>query len=220
MRIVTNLHGEPLRCAPSPTQSKIGVKIGIAAGLLLCWSVAEAERSDDPVDNLPNAAPGPVYAQINYAKTILINGVYLLSSRAELSLPTLPELALKSGLPLVFMLKIEIERQRPWWFNEVVLQATVRVRLEYFELTRRYQVTRLSSGRSTFHTSLIAALQNVSTTHRFPLIQAVYIEEGGNYTGTLVLSLDADALPLPLRPQVYLSPEWNFASEEFRWVIQ
>ena len=220
MRIVTDLHSDPRCCIPSPTRFRSGVKTGIVAGLLLCWSVAEAERSDDSAENLSKTKPGPVYAQIQYAKTILVNGVYLLNSRAELKLPALPELALKSGLPLVFMFKIEIHRQRTWWFNEVVLQATERVRLEYFELTRRYQVTRLSSGLRSYHTSLITALHNIATMHSFPLIQAVYIEEGENYTGTLVLSLDAEALPLPLRPQVYLSPEWNFTSEEFRWDIQ
>ena len=198
MRIVTNLHSDPRCSIPSPTRFKSGVKTGIVAGLLLCWSVAEAERSDDPVGSLPDTTPGPVYAQVQYAKTILINGVYLLSSRAELKLPALPELALKSGLPLVFMHKIEIERQRTWWFDEVVLQATERVRLEYFELTRRYQVTRLSSGRRSYHTSLITALQNIATTHRFPLIQAVYIEEGQNYIGTLILSRKTrGAAPVP-----------------------
>lgn len=220
MRIVTNLHSH-LRCGtPSPTRGKSGLKIGVLAGLMLCWSVAEAERSDDPVVKSTKSASGPVYAQVLIANTILVNHVYLLNSRAKLKLPALPTQALKSGLPLVFMLKIEIERQRTWWFNEVILQVNERVRLEYFELTRRYQVTRLSSGKRSYHTSLIAALQNIATTHRFPLIQAVYIETGKNYTGTLVLSLDAEALPLPLRPQVYLSPEWNFNSEEFKWVIR
>ncbi len=216
MRTVTNLTRD-LCCRTPPLTF---YKCCVAIGLSFCWSVAAAEQVDKRVVKLPEPTPEPVYAQVEYAKTVLVDGVYLLNSQAQLELPALPELALRSGLPLVFMHKIEIERKRGWWFDEVVAQITARLRLEYFELTRRYQVTHLSSGQHSYHTLLTTALRKIASIRDFPLIESRYIEDGENYIGTLILSLDAEALPLPLRPQAYLSTEWNFKSEGFTWDIQ
>ena len=105
-------------------------------------------------------------------------------------------------------------------FDDVVAQINVRFQLRYFGLTDRYQVSRLDTGfRSSYH-SLEAALERVGALDDFALIEAHYLESEAQYRGTIALSLDAEALPLPLRPQAYLSPQWRFASEEYTWSIR
>lgn len=216
MRIVLKPHYDQQCCVPPLAY----FNLAIALGLLMFCPMAAAEKGDNSSLQPATATPEPVYAHIRYAKTELVDGVYLLSSRAGVELPGSPELALKSGLPLVFVLNIEIERERNWWFNEVIASVNVRFRLAYIELPRRYQVTNLSSGTRTTHSALNSALRKIASMNRFPLIEMRYIEADENYTGILLLSLDTEALPLPLRPQAYLSPEWHVESEEFRWDIQ
>ncbi|MEM7293595.1 MAG: DUF4390 domain-containing protein [Pseudomonadota bacterium] len=191
-----------------------GVMLALASGLV------SAEQQEATTGDKPPLPRAPVYAKILEADTALRDDVFLLRCKSQLELPESPAAALSSGLPLVFVLKVEMFRDRAWWFDDAIAQVNVRYQLQYFELTNRYQVTRMDTGFRSSHFSLDSALQRIGALDDFALIEARYLEEDSSYRGAITLSLDAEALPLPLRPQAYVSPQWRFSSEEYTWYIR
>ncbi|MEM7206554.1 MAG: DUF4390 domain-containing protein [Pseudomonadota bacterium] len=195
--------------------------LGCALSVVLsvfCVGSVHAERGEPRPP--PPAPEDPYFAGITHAETTLVDGVFYLSCQSRLELPELAEEALINGLPLVFALTVEVARARAWWFDEVVATAAERFQIQHFELSRHYRVTRMSNGTSSTHSTLASALRQVGSLRQFPLIESQHLEEDSDYTGTLVLALDAGSLPLPLRPQVFLSPDWELQSEEFSWDIR
>ena len=53
--------------------------------------------------------------------------------------PTLEE-AMQNGIPLYFVLEIELSRARWWWLDEKVVQSALTYRVSYNALTRQYRV--------------------------------------------------------------------------------
>ena len=162
-----------------------------------------------------------VYAEILSASTVVDDGIYLLNSEAKLDLPRLPAEALDSGLSLMFVTQVTVERKRGWWwFDEVVSRKSIRCQLEYLQLTKRYSVKHRNDGARITYGSLAAALQSIAVMRDYPLIESRRIKSGERYRARLSLSLDTEALPLPLRPQAFLSSQWSFNSRGYTWDLQ
>ena len=193
--------------------------------LMLCVSLlipAElpADQDGEFREVPPPELPEPVFAEITSADTYTEDGVILLDCNSRLQLPGKPEAALKSGLPLEFVLHVDIIRQRSWWFDEAIASATARYQLVYHELSRQYRVHQLWNGVRGTHLNLPSALFRVGRLRGFPLIEKQHLLEDQDYVVRLRLSLDAEALPLPLRPEAYLSEQWRISSEVFQWDIR
>ena len=104
----------------------VGLRLAACALLLAGWAVAGAaelsslrtERQDD--------------------------GIYL-SATVSFELPPVVEDALLKGIPLIFVAEAEIYRERWYWTDKRVAQASRVMRLSFQPLTRRW---RLSLGGS------------------------------------------------------------------------
>ena len=46
------------------------------------------------------------------------------------------------------------------------------------------------------------------------------LEPGSSYTLRMEAYLDVDVLPLPLRPQAYISRDWSLKSDVWEWRLQ
>ncbi|RFA24761.1 hypothetical protein CAI21_20365 [Alkalilimnicola ehrlichii] len=150
----------------------------------------------------------------------LIDDVYYLNTRVDYQLSDAAREAMHSGLPLTFELQIEVERPRPWIWNQSVASLSQRYRLRYHDLSGRYILTNLNSGESRSFAFESAVLQAVGTVDALPLIDRRLLDEGEVYEVRVRARLDVNGLPQPLRAIAMVSRQWRLASEWVSWRLQ
>ncbi len=153
------------------------------------------------------------------ARTQLVNGVYRLQARMDLVMSPETLEALTSGVPLTFVVDMEVSRHRHWLWNTTVAQLEQRYRLEYHSLTDLFLVTNLTTGIQDSHYNLESALKELGRIDGFPLLDHRLLANRERYQAQLRVRLDVEALPAPLRVSAYVSPEWRLTSPWYNWPL-
>jgi hypothetical protein len=138
----------------------------------------------------------------------------LLNADFELSLNSTLEEALQRGIPLYFLLEVEIARPRWYWFDEKVAQQSTQYRVSYLPLTRQYRV---ASGLLSQTFDSIAEVERlIGRVNSRTIARASELEKGARYDVIVRLRLDANQLPKPFQVNALASREWQLASESRR----
>ncbi len=145
---------------------------------------------------------------------------YLLDLGIEYNFsPTALE-ALSNGVPLTIEAQIQVRRKHAWIWEENLIDLRQLMLIRYQPLSRLYQVVRLPNGpKQSFVTrdAAISALGEISDLH---LLQRDRLDTDEHYLMHIKVSLDIEALPLPLRPVAYLTPSWNLSSGWTKWPLE
>ena len=98
-----------------------------------------------------------------------------------------PELrtAIRSGLMISFVYKIDLRRSSPTWLDRTVASAVVRATVKYDTLTRRYHLTRVFDGSTdtadTTDSEETAWAWVTTQFERLPLFRRVPLESNAEY---------------------------------------
>ncbi len=84
-------------------------------------------------------APAADGIEFNSATLEASDEGYKLSSSFSVELTRSLEDALMRGVPLYFNLQVAVSRQRWYWFDEIAIKATRKIRLSYNVLTQQYR---------------------------------------------------------------------------------
>ena len=128
--------------------------------------------------------------------------------------------ALENGVPLVFIMKLNVEEKGASWLQEE--RATEYVfRVRYRPLSTLYEVERFGQGeieRQQFVTqdALFAYLGEL---RELVITDTSSLESEKTYVIAANIKLDIASLPLPMRPRAYLTPAWNQDSGWSRWPL-
>lgn len=162
---------------------------------------------------LPVAASADA-VPLNNAEVRVEDEQIVLSVDFALSLNSTLEEALQRGIPLYFLLEVDIQRPRWYWFDEKVLQRSTQYRVSYQPLTRQYRV---ASGllAQTFD-SLQEVERLIGRVTARPIANVSDLEKGSRYDVVVRLRLDQDQLPKPFQVNALASREWQLASESRR----
>jgi len=188
---------------PSPgSRSRLKRRQLIAAGFA-CAAVALL-----PVAASADSVP------LNNAEVRVEDEQVVLNVDFALSLNSTLEEALQRGIPLYFLLEVDIQRPRWYWFDEKVLQHSTQYRVSYLPLTRQYRV---ASGLllQTFD-SLQEVERLIGRVTARPIASAGDLEKGSRYDVVVRLRLDQNQLPKPFQVDALASREWHLASESRR----
>ncbi|MEO8485240.1 MAG: DUF4390 domain-containing protein [Betaproteobacteria bacterium] len=145
------------------------------------------------------------------------DGEVLLNAEFEFSLtPTLEE-ALKNGIPLYFILEVELSRSRWYWLDEKVLSSATTWRVAYAPLTQHYRV---SNGLIAQALGSLAEVERLigRVTSR-PIARAADLVRGARYDAAVRLRLDVAQLPKPFQVDALASREWQLASDWQRFTF-
>ncbi len=178
--------------------------------LVLAWQIPSVLAQSEATDSR---------FRILEASTRLVEEVYLLDARIAFDFTPEAIEALESGVPLVVELQIEVYEPRDMLWDSSVATLYQRHRIEYRALADRYLLTNLNTGELGNHTSLAAALTALGRLRDFPMLDRRLLRVGVRYGARLRVSLDVEALPLPLRPVAYLSSAWDLTSEWHDWLL-
>jgi hypothetical protein len=142
---------------------------------------------------------------------------WLLSTDFDITLSAPVEEALSKGITLFFVLELEVNRARWYWFDQRAGIAAQSYRLGYNTLTRQY---RLSAGTlfQNFAT-LQEALAVLGRVRRRPMLPAGALAPGNTYAAAVRMRLDLSQLPRPFQASPFATREWNLTSDWFRFTV-
>lgn len=145
---------------------------------------------------------------------------YVLDLGVEYSFtPTALE-ALDNGVPLTIEAHIQVRRRDAWIWEENLADLRQLMLIRYQPLSKLYQVVRLPHGLKQSFVTRGAAISALGELEDIPLLPAEKLEPDETYLVHIKVSLDIEALPLPLRPVAYLKPSWNLSSGWTKWPLE
>lgn len=154
------------------------------------------------------------------AETKLKNHVYHLKSNMDLSFSDDALEALRSGVPLIVLVNIEVLKDRNWWWDETIAELEQGYLLLYHALSEKYIIHNLNSGAQKNYISLDAALSSLGNIRDLPLIDKNLLNQDDDYYVRLRTYLDIESLPAPMRPIAYISSQWQLESDWFSWPLK
>jgi hypothetical protein len=141
-----------------------------------------------------------------------------LSTQLKFDLPSVVEDALLKGIPIFFVARADISRERWYWMNRKVASAQRRIRLSYHPLTRRWRLN-IASGDISETAQGMALNQNFETLtdvmstvqriSRWKIADAADIEPEGRYVVEFRFALDVAQLPRPLQIGTLGQSDWH-----------
>jgi len=141
----------------------------------------------------------------------------VLNGQLEFSFSSEALEALENGVPLVVELRLRVRKRNAWFWEASLVDRVLPVQIRYKPLSRSYQVTDMTRGEKRSFATRGAALTALGELSRIPLLHVGELPLGrAAYEVQLRPELSIEALPLPLRPLAYISPEWNLRG---KWLI-
>lgn len=144
-------------------------------------------------------------------------GVFL-SAQVNFELSGVVEEALLKGIPVFFVAEAQLNRERWYWYDKSLVNASRQIRLAYQPLTRRWRLN-ISSGpaasgglgvalNQNFESlaDALAALQRIS---RWKVAEANELEPDARHNLDFRFRLDVSQLARPLQIGVLGQPDWN-----------
>lgn len=178
------------------------------ACILACWPALA-----------PAQSKGATVSQLRLEQAD--DGVYL-NAQVQFELPGLVEEVLEKGISIYFVAEAELFRERWYWTDQRVAQATRHMRLAYQPLTRRWRlnVSPVPITNSGFGVSLnqnfdtlAEALEGVRRVARLRLGDISEIGDEGLHPVTFRFRLDTSQLPRPFQIGVVGQADWNISVE-------
>ena len=148
-----------------------------------------------------------------------VGGLWVADARIECRFSDDSLEAMRNGVPLTVIVGIEVRRKRGRWWDETLAASEFGYRLESNVLTGRYRIRSLHDGQMRNFRSLDEMIDALGDLRSIPVIARNRLSGDERYTARIRARLDIEALPSPLRPIAYLSPDWRLDSGWFEWRI-
>lgn len=181
--------------------------------LIALFMSAIAMGTQEPVAPLPEDAG----FRVERVSVVLRDEVYYLNAGIRL-VPSAPVIeALQRGVPMPVIMEVEILRERSYLWDETITTLEQRYEVDHHELTRQYTVRNLNIDTQSAFPTREGALDALGRIVDLPLIDANLLDPAESYIGRLRVSIDTDALPVPLRLLALVSSEWRLSSDWHEW---
>jgi hypothetical protein len=191
----------------------------LAIGMTLGISWLPSAHSNSVIKSA-NAAS----AQLTQLKTERSEDGLYLNAVVAFELPHVVQDALLKGIPLFFVVEVDIYRDRWYWTDQRVAGTARTIRLAYQPLTRRWRVNigsgpigGASSGlRATFnqnYDTLPEAMSAVQRVARWKVADTADIRSGSEHNLVFSFKLDLSQLPRPFQIGVAGQRDWSIAIE-------
>jgi hypothetical protein len=162
----------------------------------------------------------------------LVDGVYRVSGRIYLRLPSDAAMTLQSTVPLTIRVEVQFLNRLWFWWDNAEFERILRYRLSYNSTANRYVVEmeppeegemEFSFGtdegyyeRETFQT-LRAALDYIGQIDSLAVARASELDRNLRYDIRIRAVLDQGGLPGPIRLLAFWRPDWSISSEWLSW---
>lgn len=149
----------------------------------------------------------------------IVNDIFVVDATIRYELGDDMRDALENGIALAFDVHIELTEPRRVLWDPVAVRTAQRLRLEYHALSETYVVTNLTTRTRRNFRSLEEALLDLGDMRDVAVSEMRHLDTDASYRGRVRVTLDVEALPPPLRPIAYLSPQWDLRSAWRSWEV-
>lgn len=143
---------------------------------------------------------------------------HVLDAEIDVALNATLEDALTRGIPLHFVLELEITRPRSWWFAEDIAEPVRKMRLYYHLLLRRYVIE--SGYRTQTAATLAEARGLLGHVEEWQVAERGTLKTGQTYDARLRLRLDTAQLPKPLSIGAVTGDKWELVTPWHEWSFE
>lgn len=202
------------------------VSISNKSLLLYCflvWLLPALSHADTPV---PSTSEVPDLSRVEGFGVVVKNAEiaskgdsYVLAADIDYQLSPRAKEALQNGVPLYWDIHIKTLQHRDFFWDKTLTKSLIRYRIQYHALLNMYRVRNEGGGEIYNFSTLSAALDLMSTIRDFRVMDKAFYESGKRYAVGIKVTLDRDALPLPLRPVAYANPQWYLSSDWKLWPL-
>ncbi|WP_018150693.1 DUF4390 domain-containing protein [Leeia oryzae] len=134
---------------------------------------------------------------------------YQLNAHFSCSLTPSLEDALRQGVSLGFVIDLEINKARRFWFDTNLVSMQRRYKLNYYALTRQYRL--YYGGLVQNFSRLDSALGVMCSPSAWQVLDKSREEPG--LTARIRMQLDTDQLPKPFQINAITSKDWTLDSD-------
>ncbi len=193
--------------------------------LCLFWvgllpALSHADTPFDFAQDRPVLSPDEGFGvTVNNVGTSLQGDNFVLSATIDYKLSARAKEALQNGVPLFWDIHIKTLQHRDYFWDKTLINSAIRYRIQYHALLNMYRVRNEGSGELYNFSTLSAALDSMSTLHDFRVMDKGAYVQGKRYAVGVKVTLDRDALPLPLRPVAYVNRQWYLSSNWTLWPL-
>lgn len=143
---------------------------------------------------------------------------YYVNAGMQIEWPAAVEEALGKGVPLHFVARVEVLRERWYWYDREVARQERFMRLSYQPLTRRWRLlvssqpignTGLGVSLGQSFDSATEALSALGRIHRWKVAELSQVDVDGKHRVDFSFRLDLTQLPRPLQLGILGESDWN-----------
>jgi len=148
------------------------------------------------------------------------DGYWQVAAQARLELGPAVQEALIKGVPVHFVAQLDVVRERWYWTDRTVVQASRYFRLAYQPLTRKWRLnmaseplssTMLAASLSQSFDTLAEALAPMRRLAGWKVAEARQLEPGTRYAVEYRFRLDAQQLPRPFQFGTASQADWDLS---------
>jgi hypothetical protein len=143
---------------------------------------------------------------------------YYVNASMQIEWPTAVDEALSKGVPLHFVARADILRERWYWYDREVARQERYMRLSYQPLTRRWRLlvssqpignTGLGVSLGQSFDSASEALSALGRINRWKVAELAQVEVDAKHRVDFSFRLDLTQLPRPLQLGILGESDWN-----------
>ncbi|MBK6673246.1 MAG: DUF4390 domain-containing protein [Proteobacteria bacterium] len=146
-------------------------------------------------------------------------GVFDLSARVIFPLNDDVRRALSDGATVSLELRAVVDRQRRYWFDAELIDASLERELSWNAVSQRYILREAGHTEQQSFTALDQALSAAGQVHSWPVLVDQQLDPESTYAIRVRASIRRGRLPDALRSLVFWSDGWNLGSEWYTWIL-
>lgn len=200
-----------MRCSPSAEHRRAAAFRPVLLALCLSLAASCAQASTA-------AAAGGSRFIVEWARTTLVDGVYLLDADVRIGLGHKTREALNNGVTLPVVIEMQVVQPGYLW-DSVVAELHLRYRLLRHALSQQFVLRNLNTGAARSFRTYQGAIDALGSIRRFPLIDASLLHRDQRYLLRIRALLDIEALPTPMRFLAYLDAWWRGGNAWYTWPL-
>jgi Domain of unknown function (DUF4390) len=172
---------------------------------------------------LPLFAGGKAQASTDFAVLSAIasmrNGAYEMDAQVNFPLTDDVRSALADGARVRLALQVVIEKQRRYWFDDKLADATLRRELTWDAVSQRYILKYLDRGEQDSFQELGEALVAAGVINGWKIPLEKKLDPGKNYEISVRAGYRSTGLPDALRTLAFWSDGWVRRTEWKSWIL-
>jgi hypothetical protein len=172
---------------------------------------------------LPLLLAGAAHASTGFtvqsAVVTVRDGMYELDARVIFPLNDDVRSALANGATVKLALQAVIERQRRYWFDKQLVDATLRRELSWNAVSQRYILKYVDRGEQDSFVALDEALAAVGVMNGWPILAESRLDPETNYKISVRAGYRSSSLPNALRALAFWSDGWVHRTEWKSWIL-